>query len=307
MEITDYKIHTRTICAKLNSHLSSHDVFELLPVKTPIISVTCDGLRKDIEGEHRSDSKRKSFGHGKLCTIELVIESCHINMKYFETTGGLQLTGCKLMSAARSACDIVAEWIGSTVLWDTFRQCGVKIGFAIRNTELDLAKLDRILQVDYGLISVYDPNSSNHGFHGIKTTLYWNEFRDGVCRCTNQVEFDKCPCLRICVTTFRTGSVGMMSGRATDEELNQVYKYYTDIIVENYADIRITNYTNFLLENFEFEKIVIRNPTDDTVKSIRTKITPLSSATKKRKLIDNFVTNPSTSTFFEALASVTDD
>lgn len=267
-KITDYKIHTRTICANFNHPFTSPQIFEQLKIQPPIVHIVYKNQLKDntgvsIKTTTTNNNNKRAFGNDHQVTIVFRIEDCNINMKVFES-GSLQLTGCRKINAAHIACNVIAEKLNGII--SNFRLCGVKIGFAI-NSEIDLVTFDNILQTNYNLISSFDPNSSEHGFHGIKTTLYWNNYKDGICRCEPNDEYDKCPCLSVSVVIFRTGSIGMMSnGYATDSIIDEIYRFFSHIIMKHYDDISIIYQADHLVENYNFAKLIYKNTQGHIVK-----------------------------------------
>lgn len=303
---TELNIQTRTIVAQLHDErgrkvkVDSKLLFWTLPITDPIQAICYGQIRRKQDGtfetikslrrkkrrkyEHRN--KSKSFGHGRQCTVEIHLSDCRINMKIFQTTGSIQMTGCKRTEIARQACDVVCHrlnrliclttmwsqvtkqclpgakcpvlWNSASVTFSDFQLCGMKSGWNF-NMVIDLSDLDRILQKEYGLQTNYDPNASKRGFHGIKVTLYWNDQKDGICRCMMSSNNRKCSCLRMFVTTFRTGSAGMMGGAATDQDIDEIYRFYTRIIEENCNRIRVLNRTDELLSRFRFRKLLYCN------------------------------------------------
>lgn len=266
MEVTPFKFHTRTICANIHPQFTCSQIFYEVPIQNPIITITYGDKQKNADGIIHLDSL--VFGHGRVVTIVFLIDDCNINMKAFETTGSVQLTGCRKIEVARTACEIFAKALSKNGTVSNFRLCGVKGGFSI-GTEIDLVRLDHVLQGKYDLISSFDPNSSNHGFHGIKISLYWNEYRDGICHCEPNDEYDKCPCLHFTLTVFRTGSIGLMSSTATDRDIDEVYRFFSHIIMEHHDDISTKNIADYLVNTYKFKKLIYRNRKDRIVK-IRT-------------------------------------
>lgn len=311
-------IQTRTAVAKLTPEpvqLNSRFLFWTLPVvQEPFVAISYRNLRRDdrngtiikAKPSKRTKKPKKSFGHGYQCTVEMKLQDCNINLKIFQNTGSLQLTGCKKTVAGQEACRILTEHLNhlnrKTHLWrqvtqeflpdqscsippvlfetitpvmigfQNFHLCGLKAGWNF-GMEIDLSDLAEILRDDYGLVCTYDRGASRRGFCGVKVTLFWNQDRNGQCNhhyhhnTTTTIADDnddddddqKCDCRKIFLTTFRTGSAGMMGGAVTDREIQEIYRFYTRIVYENESRIRVWNRKHELLQQCTFQKLVYCN------------------------------------------------
>lgn len=304
-------VDTRTAIAKLydekkqRTKLSSKLIFWTLPVIEPIIGVCYSNLRRVVNNTIEiQNQKNKAFGHGYQCTVEMEIRDCNINLKIFQTTGSLQITGCKRTLIGLYACRVLVNrlnhlirkingwvevsqaccpnqpcsrlWPRSSLDFHEFRLCGMKCRWSL-NMDIDLSDLDNILRTKYNLISSYDPSAAKRGFHGIKATIYWNENKNGICY---HHDSSDCNCLKIFVTTFRTGSAGMMGGAATDEQIYEIYRFYTRIIKENQRKIRVLNRKQELIQNFSFKKLVYCDTEGKPIR-IRTLCKPIQLKTSK--------------------------
>jgi TATA-box binding protein (TBP) (component of TFIID and TFIIIB) len=93
-------------------------------------------------------------------------------------------------------------------------------------------------------------------YHGVKLEFFWNEEKeqqDGICKCRDNC-FGKGNgkgnknCKKITIAIFESGSV-LITGGISFKQIDDAYKYITDIFIKHKTEIKKIDLNNLLIDN----------------------------------------------------------
>tara|TARA_Y100001970_G_C14235843_1_gene861725 strand:- start:2455 stop:3513 length:1059 start_codon:yes stop_codon:yes gene_type:complete len=175
-----------------------------------------------------------------------------IHIKVFNT-GKLEIPGIQtdkmLFMALDKLLTILQPFVKKKLLYIKNKIQTVLINSNFNcNYVINRNKLYDILKFKYGITTLYDPCS----YPGIQCKFYYNDNNienKGICTCKKKCVPKNKKCYIVSFMIFRTGSV-LIVGQCNEDILNKIYKFISNILINEYDKISIKNSTN----NFEIKK-----------------------------------------------------
>ena len=261
---TPYKVSTITCNADLGLYLNLDILYENFTINDKFIwiyypkindRINYRGLYPKKKRASKKNSIKKNLFDNQVTTIFKISDIYYPNLKIFKN-GNIQITGIKEQSIVKDIIELIINQIKKIyeIIPDIIVDNNIDIigfnKFVIRmintdfksylNNKLETKFLIRRKILHKILISETYNNKCSFEpgrYHGVKLEYFWNsnkETLDGICVCPKHC-FGKGTghgennCKKITIAIFESGSV-LITGGISFEQINEAYKYITNIL-----------------------------------------------------------------------------
>jgi TATA-box binding protein (TBP) (component of TFIID and TFIIIB) len=252
---TPYRISTITATGCINTEISLKKLFESIDVidkddnKKGIVYLEygkdkCESITKGENVKKKVKSRKqkqiKRFDNQATAVIKIFEEkSNYVNMKLFKN-GNIQMTGIKGITDGNNCIDIIVDLIKEKALNDiaiepeklmrsNYKVQLINSDFKV-NLEIKRDILYKLLIYEYDIACSYEPCI----YPGVKIQYFWNDDRDGKCKCENHCSKIKknSVCKKITIAVFQSGCI-IITGANIIEQVEDTYKFICNILKEN--------------------------------------------------------------------------
>ncbi len=258
---TPYRISTITATGCINTEICLKNLFESIDVidkddnKKGIVYLEygkdkCESITKGINIKKKVKSRKqkqiKRFDNQATAVIKIFEDrSNYVNMKLFKN-GNIQMTGIKGINDGNNCIDIIVDLITEktsnenmiAIEFDKLMRSSYKVqlinsDFKV-NLEIKRDVLYKLLIYEYDIVCSYEPCI----YPGVKIQYFWNNDRDGRCKCENHCSKVKknSVCKKITIAVFQSGCI-IITGANIIEQVEDAYKFICNILSENIVKI----------------------------------------------------------------------